>query len=67
MHPDEKKRRIAEANGAGACPNCRQPLGADATGSGAFSHGVFCSLDCEATFHQDYFEERARASNRSQN
>ena len=49
------------------CPNCGQALGPGRTGSGRLSDGVFCGLDCLAIFHKDYFDQRARASNPSQN
>jgi len=68
MDASEKRHRIEEANGAGRCPNCGHTLGPGRrVGSGSHSDGVFCSLDCQATFHQDYYVERARASNPSEN
>jgi hypothetical protein len=67
MKPDEKQRRIADANGADRCPNCGRLLGGNRLGSGAHRDGVFCSLDCQTTFHHDYFDARARASSPSQN
>jgi hypothetical protein len=59
--PEAKRRRISEAN-PDRCPNCGQPLGTDRVGSGRLSDGIFCSLECLATFHDDYFDERARGS-----
>jgi hypothetical protein len=63
---EEKRRRIAEAN-PDSCPQCGQPLGEDRIGSGRLADGIFCSLDCIAIFHEDYFRERARASRPSPN
>jgi hypothetical protein len=65
---EAKRQRIAEANAMGRCPNCGQPLDTGKpVGSGRRSEGIFCSLDCLATFHEDYFRERARASKPAQN
>ncbi len=63
----DTQQRIEEANRDGLCPRCRRPLGPGRVGSGALRDGVFCSLDCQAAFHEGYFLERARASSPSQN
>lgn len=68
MDAEEKRRRIDEANADDRCPRCGQPIAPESrVGSGRISDGYFCSLDCIATFHEDHFRERARASRRSQN
>lgn len=61
----DKERRIAAARQDETCPECGKPLpsGGERVGSGALADGVFCSLDCQAAFHEDYYRERARASN----
>ncbi len=64
---EARERRIAEANRADQCPQCGRPLGPERVGSGVLSDGIFCSLGCQTAFHEDYFRERARASNPSRN
>jgi hypothetical protein len=55
-----RRDQIARAGELGVCPNCDKPLGEDRVGSGRLSDGVFCSLDCIAMFHHDYFSARIR-------
>lgn len=64
---EARARRIAEANQADQCPECGRPLGPERVGSGAHRDGIFCSLECQAAFHEDYYRERIRASRPSQN
>ena len=61
MDQSEKRAAIAEAARNDSCPHCHQPLGEERVGSGRFADGVFCSLDCLGTFHDDYFRERIRS------
>jgi hypothetical protein len=49
------------------CPNCGKPLATDRVGSGSYSDGVFCSLDCFSIFHADYLKERRDYGNPSHN
>lgn len=68
MDAAEKRRRIDAAAAEGVCPNCGRPLTPEnRIGSGRISDGIFCGLDCIATFHEDYFRERIRASKPSPN
>lgn len=62
-----KQARIDPGRREDRCPNCWEPLGADAVGPGYLSQGRFCNLDCQAAFYPDYYRERARASNPSRN
>jgi hypothetical protein len=62
-----KQERIAAAAREGNCPECGCRLDRDRIGSGRLADGVFCSLDCLASFHVDYFESRRRASAPSEN
>lgn len=65
---EARRRRIEEALAADACANCLKPLGdGERVGTGRFRDGVFCGLECQAKFHEDYYRERARASNPSRN
>lgn len=65
----DKQQLIADALRAEKCPECgrRLPPAAERVGSGALADGVFCGLGCQAAFHKEYFRERARASDPSQN
>lgn len=68
MDEAEKRRRIAQAHEEGRCPNCWEQIEpGQGYGSGRLSDGVFCGLDCQAGFHEEYYRERARASCPSQN
>lgn len=61
MNSEEKKRRIAHAHKAGACPQCDKPIPAGGgIGTGRLDDGLFCSLECFASFHGDMLEERRR-------
>lgn len=61
MEEAEKRSRIAEAAAKDICPECGKPL-TDRVGTGSLVDGVFCSLNCQATFHHEYYLARARAS-----
>jgi hypothetical protein len=65
----EKERRIVEGHRTETCPECGKalPSAADRVGPGALADGIFCDLACQIAFHKDYYRERARASNPSQN
>ena len=68
MDEAEKRRRIAQAHEEGRCPNCwdsTKPGGG--CGPGRLSDGIFCGLDCQVAFHQDYYRERLRTSRPSPN
>jgi ribosomal protein L37AE/L43A len=52
----DKRQRIEDARRRDVCPECEKPL-TDRVGTGALADGVFCSLECQAKFHHDYFEE----------
>jgi ribosomal protein L37AE/L43A len=53
----DKRQRIEDARRRDVCPECEKPL-TDRVGTGTLADGVFCSLECQAKFHHDYFEER---------
>jgi ribosomal protein L37AE/L43A len=58
MDEKEKRARIEKAREREECPNCGKQLTSKRVGSGSFADGVFCGLDCLASFHADYFQER---------
>jgi hypothetical protein len=60
MDESDKRAAIEHARRTDTCPQCRRPLAEDRVGSGSLTDGVFCSLDCQAQFHDDYFRERIR-------
>jgi hypothetical protein len=55
MDKHELIRRAAEHE---ICPECDAPLDEERVGSGALADGVFCNLDCQIRFHEDYYRER---------
>jgi hypothetical protein len=57
---DEKRERIARARERGICPECGQPLPPPPApvGTGRHADGLFCGLECLASFHGDYLEQR---------
>jgi hypothetical protein len=65
----DQVQRIAEGHERGICPQCGVSVAEPAprVGSGAISEGLFCSLDCQAVFYEDYYRERIRASRPSSN
>jgi hypothetical protein len=68
MDEAENRHRIARGHEEGTCPNCGKVIGpGGACGSGRLSDGIFCGLDCQAVFHEDYYRERIRASRPSSN
>lgn len=66
---DEFARRqaIYEASKSDSCPHCGILLAKTRFGSGRHSDGVFCSLDCLATFHDDYYLQRRSWGNPNSN
>lgn len=56
----DKRAAIEEARRTETCPRCHKQLGDDRIGSGRLADGVFCSLDCQAKFHIDYYHERIK-------
>jgi hypothetical protein len=52
-----KEQRVRKAAEHDSCPQCGKSL-TDRVGSGRLSDGVFCSLNCMALFHDDYYRER---------
>jgi hypothetical protein len=66
---DERTKRAAIERAAktGTCPQCHRPVAGVEVGSGSRRDGVFCSQDCQATFHADYYRARAEHSRRSPN
>jgi len=68
MDEAEKRRRIAQAHEEGRCPNCWDSIKpGEGCGPGRLSDGIFCGLDCQVAFHQDYYRERLRTSRPSPN
>lgn len=68
MDEAEKRRRIARGHEEGSCPNCGNSIvRGEGCGSGRLSDGIFCGLECQATFHEDYYRERIRGSGPSPN
>ena len=67
--PEDKRARIEAAARKDVCPQRGRPLlpPPDRVDSGNLADGLFCSLECLGNFHEDYFRERARASNPSRN
>jgi hypothetical protein len=61
----DKRARIEDARRRDVCPNCGEQLADERVGSGSLAAGVFCSLECLARFHADYFEERRDYGNPS--
>jgi hypothetical protein len=51
---------IRECAAADICPACKKPLTAR-IGRGDHDDGVFCSLDCHATWHAEALIRRHRA------
>jgi hypothetical protein len=49
---------IRRAAQDGVCPQCGVALDNNRVGSGRLADGVFCSLGCMTTFHEDYYRER---------
>jgi hypothetical protein len=56
----DKRRAIERARAQGVCPACGRTLPPvpEPVGTGRLADGLFCGLDCLASFHDDYFEER---------
>ena len=54
----DKRAQIEDARLREVCPRCGQPLGDDRVGSGSLADGVFCSLACLSSFHDEYFQQR---------
>lgn len=55
--------RIRVAAQDDTCPHCGSALGRDAEegrrlGTGSLSDGVFCSLECMSSFHDEYYRDR---------
>jgi hypothetical protein len=49
-----------DANRRGVCPNCGKNIKpGHGVGSGSMSQGYFCSLECAAAFHEEYYQQRA--------
>ena len=54
----DKRERIQGAAREGRCPECGGTLGHERIGSGQLADGIFCSLECFARFHEDYYRVR---------
>jgi hypothetical protein len=54
----DKRERIEKAGRDGRCPQCEKRLEQDRIGTGALADGTFCSIECLATFHDDYLQMR---------
>jgi hypothetical protein len=54
----DKREQIEDARLREICPHCGKPLGDDRVGSGSLADGVFCSLACLSSFHDEYFQAR---------
>lgn len=54
----DKRERVRLAREEEVCPQCGRSLDASRVGTGAFADGVFCSLECLTTFHEDYYRDR---------
>lgn len=48
---EDEHRYLEDCRHKGICPTCRKPL-KTRVGSGSFSQGVFCSLKCNAQWHE---------------
>jgi endogenous inhibitor of DNA gyrase (YacG/DUF329 family) len=55
----DRRTVIEDAHLRGVCPRCGRNLDKEhRVGSGQLSDGTFCSTECQAVFHANYYGER---------
>lgn len=56
----DKRTQIEEERTRRLCPACSKPLPAPPgpVGTGRHADGLFCGIECLASFHEDYSEQR---------
>lgn len=59
---EHEQEYLAQCRRDGICPRCQKPIPPGAGhGTGRHADGLFCSLDCFATYNQAQLIERHRA------